>query len=96
MRKHAINQFLGQTTIDPSIERAFQEGHILDVLYEFDLEPDLIRSISAIQTASFDEFLVKAYLCAMGDQPEPSSGNENTHPLKGLHPRRRESLRPAA
>ncbi len=86
MRKHAIHQFLGQTTLDPNIERAYYEGCIANVLWDFNLEPDLIRNISTIQAASFDEFLCKAFFSAIGNQPEPGSEKKVPHPLDGLHP----------
>jgi len=66
MSMQALNLLLGRSTIDPSIEQAFVEGRIGDLLAAYGFAPELRAALGELKAETFREFASLAYQAVSG------------------------------
>lgn len=88
MSMRLLNQILGRSTIDSTIERAFTDGRIEELLTAYGFPARLSRELASLPAASFGEFATQAYQAvrlaeeAREERPQPADGLCQTRPGK--------------
>lgn len=60
MSIRALNQLLGQSTIDPALAKAYEQGRIEEILADYDFSPEMRRELKALEAVTFDDFAAEA------------------------------------
>lgn len=66
MSMQALNRLLGRSTIDPTIEQAFLDGRIEELLTECGFAPELRSTLGELKAETFREFASLAYQSVSG------------------------------
>lgn len=83
MSMQALNLLLGRSTIDPSIEQAFVEGRIGDLLAAYGFAPELRAALGELKAETFREFASLAYQAVSGIGGAAAQ-DAGPSPLEGL------------
>lgn len=73
----ALNEFLGRTTVDSSLERAFEEGRLERALADCGFTPAAAASLSQLEAADFSSYIQVLFTEVMRQE---TAANAPPHP----------------
>jgi hypothetical protein len=83
MSIRALNQLLGQSTIDPGVTEAFEQGRVDELLAEYAFPPEMLRALRGLEAETFDEFAALA-LDLISRMKADSHASNAPDPRQGL------------
>jgi hypothetical protein len=60
MSIRALSRLLGRSTIDPEVAKAYEDGHLAEILADYDFSPETRRQLEAIEADTFHDFAAVA------------------------------------
>lgn len=87
--KRALNEFLGRTTVDPTLRGAYHAGRIEGVLRECGFEQGAAAQLARLRAPSFEDYLKGVYETVLAElearrpyrHPWPTSGLPQAEPV---------------
>jgi hypothetical protein len=87
MSMKALNKFLGRSTIDPAVLKAFEEGRIDEVMRAYDFSPEILHQMNQLEAVDFNQFAELAFQ-VVESFTEIDRQIQVPDPLEGLRPER--------
>jgi hypothetical protein len=85
MTMKALDKLLGRSTIDPTVQEAFEEGRIVDLLNEYDFAPEVLKQLRNVEAKDFNEFAELAFYI-VERLTEDDQQIRIPDPMEGLRP----------
>lgn len=73
----ALNEFLGQTAVDPTLQNAYRAGKIKSVLRECGFDATTAAKLALLQAPDFEAYLKRVYETVL---EEIHQGRPEQHP----------------